>query len=800
MEYTEQYDARLDDDWRLPGYRDDAWPRAIGVSRPEASPELRAIPFLTRNPLAPANVSPPRPVEAPRHAWSFDLWDLLSSHPAANDNKLILAGILNADRAGRVAMERMNPSFKLDLCGGIRVNGHEVAFDGEGRGSFELLAGPNLLVAANTGHWQSMPSWVMDFPGELFLEALGGEAGSSLSYLEVSTVEDPAFAAALAAPGTAALAPFLGRFLPVPPASRLTDIFALTWAARRRAGASTAVSPGGAVPAAAPEALLAGRDARFVLEGGALELDLDFGRETVGFPAFEIVAPAGTVVDLCCWEAEWDFAPIRTDNLNNTLRYIASGRGRERFESANRLGFRYARLTLRPPAGQARAELAIGGLRLVENVYPVPAAGEFRASDARLTRYWEMGALATRLCMDDSYVDCPAYEQSFWVGDMRTEALASYAAFGDARLALHCLRLAADSLALPGEDGERPGRFPLIACVVPSGNARVLVNWAFLWVLALDEYWWQTADLEGLRPLGPALSAVADFIIAKIDERGLFRHTDWNMLDWAPLDSPPGSWIANENAFAARSLDAAARLSRLLGDEGQATAREAAAAGLRAATDAAFWSEEAGAYIDSIHGDGTRSAVLSQQTQIALWLCDCVPAPRAERIFPALLEAPEGWVPVMSPWMMWFLFEALERKGEGARLPALMTRHWEVMRKAGATTTWEVFSNHFGGRWNPTRSWCHAWSAAPTWFLSRCQLGLRSLAPGWRKAELAPLPAGLHWARGRYPTPLGPVEIAWELDGGGRLDLRVLKPAGMELELRLPSGVEAGRIDIEERP
>lgn len=34
---------------------------------------------------------------------------------------------------------------------------------------------------------------------------------------------------------------------------------------------------------------------------------------------------------------------------------------------------------------------------------------------------YEMSLYTTRLCMEDTYVDCPTYEQTYWVGDARNE-------------------------------------------------------------------------------------------------------------------------------------------------------------------------------------------------------------------------------------------------------------------------------------------------------------------------------------------------------------------------------------------
>ena len=102
------------------------------------------------------------------------------------------------------------------------------------------------------------------------------------------------------------------------------------------------------------------------------------------------------------------------------------------------------------------------------------------------------------------------------------------------------------------------------------------------------------------------------------------------------------------------------------------------------------------------------------------------------------------------------------------------------MLDAGATTWWEL--------WNPDGSWCHGWSAGPTYLLTTHILGVQPTAPGWRSFEVRPQPCGLEWAQGTVPTPLGDVAVEWRVEDG-RCKTVVRAPVGAKYRVIEPEPV-----------
>ena len=160
--------------------------------------------------------------------------------------------------------------------------------------------------------------------------------------------------------------------------------------------------------------------------------------------------------------------------MNNSFRYICRD-GRQSYQTYVRRGFQYTYLILRNMTGPVR-------LRRVEvlfNTYPQTRQGSFACSDARLDQIWQVGAHTLRCCAEDTYVDCPTYEQTHWVGDARNEALIDWAINGDPRLWYRCLE----------QTGQSLDRSPLTEGHVPSAWQNILPAWSFLWMRSCREYY-----------------------------------------------------------------------------------------------------------------------------------------------------------------------------------------------------------------------------------------------------------------------------------------------------------------------
>ena len=760
-------------DWRAEDFDDSGWGAAVEVGPAGCEPWTRLsprdIPFLTEEPVYPVNVLRARTVREPQ-VWHVRLREtLLPGYVDANPMPIcgLLATVVLSDEERDVTL--LSPVEGNVSPGELRVNGEDVPwerrlgkpFDSGRFYRFRLRRGENLLVWDLTGEfhdWNFACTVVQG--GPLTPVAAVLPPYPFLTYGPFDSREDPAFQGVWNARSASDLAPFekhARQAFTVPEQPHL----ATAW------GEETGVL------ATRQFAALASRGAEAAIiepdERGDVEVLLDLGRMTLGYWELELDAHEGAVVDLLGFESIQDGALDLAWGINNTLRYTSRG-GRQRYRSVVSRGARYFLLVLR----DLKAPVTVHGVRVIQSTYPCVERGSFRCDDFLLNRIWEIGAYTTRLCAQDTYIDCPTYEQTFWVGDSRNEGAVNHWAFGEYALSRRCLLLAAESLQ----------RSPLVESQVPSGWTNVLPTWSLLWALACEEYWRTTGDREFLQEIFPAIQRQNEYCLSRRDERGLVVLEGWNLLDWAPLDLPSGAPSLHIQGWFAMALERTAAMARELGVEEQAQKALAERELIIQAANRWFWNDGRKAYVDSLKEDGSQSQCVSQQSNTIALLSGIATGERADAIRPLLLDAPDGVVKVGSPFFMFFTFEALAKLGAYEDILKLTRRWWGMMLDAGSTTCWETFPGYeISGRY--TRSQCHAWSAAPTYFQSRYQLGVAPLEPGFAAAEISPVPAGLKWALGRVPTPHGEISVSWR-NGDGRFRLEAELPPGVRGLVRLP--------------
>ncbi|MBQ7258016.1 MAG: family 78 glycoside hydrolase catalytic domain [Abditibacteriota bacterium] len=497
-------------------------------------------------------------------------------------------------------------------------------------------------------------------------------------------------------------------------------------------------------------------------EGGDVRICLDYGKALTGYETFEIVATEGIIIDFHNFEfiqpdGRFNFA----EGMTNSFRYITK-EGRQSYKTFQIRGFRYTYITFR----NLIAPIKIRSINATYSAYQQNNQGSFICSDYLLNKMWEIGANTMRACALDTYVDCPTYEQTLWVGDARNESLVDYAVNGDNRLWLRWLRITGQSLE----------RSPITESQVPSGWQNILPAWTFLWMRSCVEYYKFTGDKDGAKDLMTYLIKNAEGLKSFINDLGLFYIRAWNMFDWAAMDTPAGgASITHNNCFAVLALNETAGLAESLGYNKEANEWRALANSIKDAINKYMWNEEMNAYTDCIRGT-EHSKVYSQQTHTVAYMSGVAEGERAVRSKEILYNPPKGFVKAGSPFYEFFLLEALQNDNRATDFLNIMRRDWGFMLDKGATSFWELWSMGTKEGDRLTRSHCHGWSSAPTYFLSSFILGIKPAEPGFKKAIINPHFGDLKWARGSYPTPHGNIKVEWKKLENGEYDIKVDSP------------------------
>ena len=242
------------------------------------------------------------------------------------------------------------------------------------------------------------------------------------------------------------------------------------------------------------------------------------------------------------------------------------------------------------------------------------------------------------------------------------------------------------------------------------------------------------------------------------------------------------------NAFHIRALELMAEMAAALGQDAEAAEYTPAAASARGISGN-FRCQTSGAYRD---GEGTDHASLHASLfPLAFGL---VPAEHRAAVTPC--SAKRGMA--CSVYAAQYLMEGLFANGAGTRALELITapsdRSWRHMVESGTTITWEAWDQ----KYKPNQDWNHAWGAAPANLFPRFLLGATPAEPGWKSARIAPSTGGLKEAKGRIPTPRGPVEIHWIQDAA--FHLKVDLPEGMTARIELPSSRPTDRVLMDGKP
>lgn len=813
--WEEQFDARvapgLPQDWSSATFDEATW-RAARVLRAAGEPphetfEARGIPFLSLEASEPSSVRATDVVRPADYTFALNPRELINAADKSMNHilaRMLLAAFVHSD--GEQKIELHQPHTRPFLP--WKLNGEPLKFDDKsqhhtdtGVAHATLKKGANLLMVrlpesehhfwANLNVWTEHPVTFAASP-----DGAGGRTADGIPHAAwgASGPSVPAERLAPASPshGWLALGPFAGepkrhgfdeivvraeRIEPVATADRFQQIWAsgaisaqdlaepFARPLRRDMVATrdvyaTCVSdrPEPSVAARIEEAsaLLADNASWTTVhpahDGAGVRLLLDFGRELVGFHEIELDAPAGAIMDVHNFEfIQRDGRFNLNESMNNSFRYVCR-EGPQRYKTFVRRGLRYSWVTFRNFSRPIR----VRSVRVLNSTYPQAGHGAFECSDAKLTRIWQVGVHSVRCCSEDTYTDCPTYEQTLWVGDARNEALVDLVANGDGRLSARCLRLAGQSLA----------RSKIVESQVPSGWQNLLPTWTFLWMRWAQEHFQLTGDRAFGREMLGYLDRNVDGMKRAINPDGLFAMFGWNLFDWAPMDTPADGIVTHVNCLASLGLRQCAQLARDLGDDARAGDWDAAARGLADAVNRHLWSEQKGAYLDCLRAGGAPSPIFSQQTQTAAYISGVATGERAQRCRRIVHDPPEGFVRAGSPFFMFFLLEALVQERRYDALVETIGDYWGKQVDAGATTFWEMYDDKGGQRRRLTRSHCHGWSAAPTFFLTQHVLGVQPAAPGYAKVRIAPNVGRLAWAQGRVPTPRGVVACHWQVRPG----------------------------------
>jgi GNAT superfamily N-acetyltransferase len=475
--------------------------------------------------------------------------------------------------------------------------------------------------------------------------------------------------------------------------------------------------------------------------------------------------------------------------------------------------FRYVQLTVSTHS----QSLQITRLAYRRTHYPLPITTSLSNIPLIESKKWTISLDTLLNCMQETYTDCPFYEQNQFAFDSRLQMLYSYQLSSDDRLAkktineFHASRRGSDGLV----ETHFPTPFPGVTIPIFSLS----------WVLMLWDHVMYTVDTEASKRFVKRYLGGIDSVLNYFDSRisdaysgmvGRFGDVDsandeiWAFVDWTAewsvlgpgghfkhLAVPPAyrrTGVASYNSlFYAYVLKKAAEMCEFVGRAGLAEEYRARAESVNEAVRRhCLRTDEDGKEI-LVDGPDSPATERSQHVAVFAVLSGALTGSRARALLRrALHPDTRGGYVKASYAQTFYLLEAAVQVGLYDELRGTLVQPWTEMVDLNLTTWAESAAM--------PRSDCHGWSCVPIYDTVANVVGLRPAVPGYGRVRFEPrLQLWKSGGGGVFTAGIGgngdkrEVRVEWEKEG------RVLLTVGFDCEVEVPIANDDGKREGDEK-
>ena len=462
---------------------------------------------------------------------------------------------------------------------------------------------------------------------------------------------------------------------------------------------------------------------------------VDFGKETFGYVKFHGLEGKGT---MRVYYGESKEEALDTDGCETLDQVGIDEPEKKDYLLKNSRAFRYVNIV-------PDASLKFDSVSMLYEYLPLPQRGRFRCSDERINKIWEVAAYTLHLNSREFFLDGIKRDRWIWSGDAYQSYLMNYYLFFDRPLVKRTL------LALRGKD-------PV------SGHINTIMDYTFYWFLGIYDYYLYTGDQSFINQFYPRMKSLMDYCLGRRNADGMMVGLpgDWVYVDWAPM--PKQGELSFEQLLFSRSLETMAICANLVHDKQGAEKYEKLAADLKVKLIPAFWSDEKKAFVHN-RVEGIKQETVTRYTNMFAIFFNYIDKQKQEQIKEHVLLN-DRVQKITTPYMRFYELEALCVLGEQKYVLKEMKDYWGGMLDLGATSFWEKYDpaekgvGHYAMYGRPFgKSLCHAWGASPVYLLGKYYLGIKPLAPGYRRYQVEPKLGGLEWMEGRVPMPDGDIHL-----------------------------------------
>ena len=421
--------------------------------------------------------------------------------------------------------------------------------------------------------------------------------------------------------------------------------------------------------------------------GEKITLDIPYNAQLT--PYLKIIAPAGKKIR------------ITTENtlIGAVSTTYITKEGEQAFEA---LGwFNGEHITYKIPKG-----VTVVSLKYRETGYDSSFCGDFKCDDEFMNSLWQKSLRTLYVTMRDNFMDCPDRERAQWWGDVTSEMIMTMYSMDSNSYLLY--QKGVEAMLSHIDDTK------VLQTVVPiSGDYFELPVQQLAGIVGFLTYYEYTGDKAFVEKV---YGASLDYLkLWEIDENNLVVHREgsWDWPDWGKK----ADMTAIENAWVYYALSATEKMAEVLGKDKDTSfiteRKEAIAKGYET-----LWTDE-GFKSEDVKNPDDRANALA------------VLAGLAKKEQYATIKNVLVTTKNSSPYMEYYVLEALCKMGEYEAAYDRIKNRYESMMNEDYSTLWE-----FWDEWQGTKN--HAWSGGPLVIMSKHFAGITPLNAGYEKVEIAP--------------------------------------------------------------
>lgn len=766
-------------EWKEANYNDSAWPEVVVLKKQDSwgAFEPRSIPFMSGKPIPISKILSIAPLEQKEDFYSFSL--PIPHYFEDNDTKEISNFIafytwIHSEKDQTVTVGayfgenwvngELLPRGKESLDKSLRINQH-----------WKLKKGWNYFFGKVGGYFDILDQYYAFPKGKGITLSADKDLNSKVLFRRTSVISQDQFNQHLK-----------NKSLPFKPEDSLKEIGGWVSLTDKDAAYSPCRETswdnyGEIFETVKPEEIIGKTFSTTQYpEGFSILMDLDYTK--LLYPTLEVEGVKGAIIDLTYSEK------LTEDNIHlyHNFNYCGGDRiicnqNKVQWIPNHPKGMKYLKITVR----NTSEDVKIKSLDLISASYPTKRKGYFTCSDPLLNEIWLMGERTLATNMEDAYVDCVGRERGMYGRDTIIQYYVNLATFGDQALMNRCLQLY-------GQSPDSTGKF---RAVFPSMGNYTIADFSLELLEGYKVYYDNTGDKNRISKDWDAIVNNLQWFHKLADERqDLLLDSDWHKKQ--QINAHYGGFhgdlgivrghMDNSGIHCVFSityliaLQNALSLAKTFSKKADAANFEKRIKILTTTIPASFWDEKKKCFSDnlnktshSVHANlfAIRAGIVNKDKM--KYVKDYI-AYHLRSLFVNGYDASDGTY--SSPSFAFYLFDGLYKAGLEKVAENIMKQGWGWALNIGLKTTPEYF--------NLDQSLCHAWSASPTYFLSKYVLGINfPQAPNLNEVEIKVQADGITDAHGTYPHPNGLIEVKWHMESGKRVFDLVKGPENVNLKI-----------------